>query len=105
VTLGILDRRDSVRGLRRRRPPSGSPLPSAQRPARGSTCWPLHGGHRLLSGPGVPRGHAPAARSATAISMLRDRYPDGKGILRELLEFATNEGFAIDEVATETVRP
>jgi hypothetical protein len=37
--------------------------------------------------------------------MLRDRYPDGKGILRELLEFATNEGFAIDEVATETVRP
>ncbi len=40
-------------------------------------------------------------RSSTAISMLRIRYPDGRGILRRLLAVATARGFAIDEVSTE----
>jgi putative Mg2+ transporter-C (MgtC) family protein len=39
-------------------------------------------------------------RSSTAISVLRVRYPDGRGILRHLLQVATDQGFAIDEVST-----
>jgi putative Mg2+ transporter-C (MgtC) family protein len=42
-------------------------------------------------------------RSSTAISVLRVRYPDGRGILRHLLQVATARGFAIDEVATESL--
>lgn len=42
-------------------------------------------------------------RSSTAISMLRVRYPDGRGILRSLLEVATDLGFAIDQVSTESL--
>jgi putative Mg2+ transporter-C (MgtC) family protein len=42
-------------------------------------------------------------QSATAISMIRVRYPDGRGILRHLLQVATERGFAIDEVATESI--
>lgn len=40
-------------------------------------------------------------RSATAISALRVTYPDGRGILRDMLAAATARGFAIDDVATE----
>jgi putative Mg2+ transporter-C (MgtC) family protein len=39
-------------------------------------------------------------RSSTAISVLRVRYPDGRGILRHLLRVTTEQGFAIDEVST-----
>ncbi len=42
-------------------------------------------------------------RSATAISMVRVRYPDGRGVLRHVLELATGLGFAIDEVSTEAI--
>jgi putative Mg2+ transporter-C (MgtC) family protein len=42
-------------------------------------------------------------RSATAISALRVRYPDGQGILRDVLKEATTRGFAIDDVATEAI--
>jgi putative Mg2+ transporter-C (MgtC) family protein len=42
-------------------------------------------------------------RSATAISALRVRYPDGRGRLRDVLRQATDLGFAIDDVATEPV--
>ncbi len=42
-------------------------------------------------------------RSSTAISVLRIRYPDGRGILRHLLQVATTRGFAIDEVSTESL--
>jgi putative Mg2+ transporter-C (MgtC) family protein len=42
-------------------------------------------------------------RSATAISALRVRYPDGRGILRDILREATARGFAIDDVATQTL--
>ncbi|HEY3976885.1 MAG TPA: MgtC/SapB family protein [Streptosporangiaceae bacterium] len=40
--------------------------------------------------------------SATAVSALRIRYPDGRGILRQVLRQATTQGFAIDDVSTET---
>jgi putative Mg2+ transporter-C (MgtC) family protein len=42
-------------------------------------------------------------RSATAISALRVRYPDGRGILRDVLREATDRGFAIDDISTEAV--
>ena len=40
-------------------------------------------------------------RSSTAISVIRVRYPDGRGILRQLLQVATSQGFAIDELSTD----
>jgi len=43
-------------------------------------------------------------RSATAVSALRVRYPDGHGILRDVLQQATTRGFAIDDVSAETAR-
>ncbi len=39
-------------------------------------------------------------RPSGAISAIRVRYPDGRGILRDVLREATARGFAIDEVAT-----
>ena len=42
-------------------------------------------------------------RSATAVSALRVRYPDGRGVLRDVLREATTRGFAIDDVATEAL--
>jgi putative Mg2+ transporter-C (MgtC) family protein len=42
-------------------------------------------------------------QSSTAISMIRVRYPDGRGILRHLLQVATDRGFAIDEVSTKVI--
>jgi putative Mg2+ transporter-C (MgtC) family protein len=42
-------------------------------------------------------------RSATAVSALRVRYPDGRGILRDVLAEATSRGFAIDDIAAETL--
>ena len=43
-------------------------------------------------------GHLP--RSPTAVSTVRARYPDGRGILRQLLEETTAQGFTIDHVFT-----
>jgi putative Mg2+ transporter-C (MgtC) family protein len=40
-------------------------------------------------------------RSAGAVSALRVRYPDGRGILRNLMAETTSRGFAIDDIATE----
>jgi hypothetical protein len=34
---------------------------------------------------------------------LRVRYPDGRGILRDVLREATEQGFAIDDVSAQTV--
>jgi putative Mg2+ transporter-C (MgtC) family protein len=44
-------------------------------------------------------------RSSTAVSALRVRYPDGRGILRRILRAATELGFAINDVETRTQRP
>jgi putative Mg2+ transporter-C (MgtC) family protein len=41
--------------------------------------------------------------SATAVSALRVRYPDGRGLLRDVLREAAERGFAIDDVSTEAV--
>lgn len=42
-------------------------------------------------------------RSSTAVSQLHVRYPDGRGILRQVLALATTQGFQIDEVSTEAL--
>src|SRR5580693_3587099 len=42
-------------------------------------------------------------RSATAVSALRVRYPDGHGILRSVIAEATSRGFAIDDLSTEHI--
>lgn len=39
--------------------------------------------------------------SATAVSVLRVRYRERQGVLRNLLHAATEEGFVVDEVTTE----
>jgi putative Mg2+ transporter-C (MgtC) family protein len=52
---------------------------------------------------GFPEVTRRLPRSSTAISTLRIRYPDGKGLLRELLAVATARGFAIDEIATDAL--
>jgi putative Mg2+ transporter-C (MgtC) family protein len=39
-------------------------------------------------------------RSATAMSVVRVRYPDGQGMLRDVLRFVTAQGFAVDELST-----
>lgn len=52
---------------------------------------------------GFPQLTRRLPRSSTAVSTLRVRYPDGRGILRQLLQFATARGFVIDEVSTEVV--
>jgi len=41
--------------------------------------------------------------SSTAVSVVRVRYLDGRGILRLLLQAATGAGFTIDEVLTESL--
>jgi putative Mg2+ transporter-C (MgtC) family protein len=43
--------------------------------------------------------------SSTAISALHVRYPDGQGILRDVLKEATARGFIIDDVETQTLGP
>jgi putative Mg2+ transporter-C (MgtC) family protein len=39
-------------------------------------------------------------QSGTAMSVVRIRYPDGRGILRDVLAQVTARGFTVDEVAT-----
>jgi putative Mg2+ transporter-C (MgtC) family protein len=40
-------------------------------------------------------------RSRTAISLLRVSYPDGRGVLRQVLQVATARGFAVDDLAID----
>jgi len=41
--------------------------------------------------------------SSSVISIIRVHYPDGKGVLREVLALATSRGFAISEISTEAL--
>ncbi|HLI00246.1 MAG TPA: ACT domain-containing protein, partial [Acidimicrobiales bacterium] len=40
-------------------------------------------------------------RSGAALSVVRVRYPDGRGLLREILKVATDRGFSVNELSTE----
>jgi putative Mg2+ transporter-C (MgtC) family protein len=41
--------------------------------------------------------------SGTAISRLLVRYPDGRGVLREILSMTTARGFAVDQLSAEAL--
>ncbi|MGC2175658.1 MAG: MgtC/SapB family protein [Acidimicrobiales bacterium] len=42
-------------------------------------------------------------RASSTMSVLRVRYPDGRGVLREILALATARGFALSEISTEAI--
>lgn len=42
-------------------------------------------------------------QSSSVISVIRVHYPDGKGVLREVLALATSRGFALSEISTEAL--
>jgi putative Mg2+ transporter-C (MgtC) family protein len=44
-------------------------------------------------------------RSATAVSALQVRYPDGRGILRDVLAETTRRGFVVNDIATQALTP
>jgi putative Mg2+ transporter-C (MgtC) family protein len=50
----------------------------------------------------VVRRHLPLIGGGS--STLRVRYPDGRGILRQVLNETTRRGFAIDDLSTEPAR-
>ncbi len=57
----------------------------------------------MLVAVGFPQVSRRLPRSSTTVSLLRVRYPDGRGVLRQLLALATARGFAIEEVSTESL--
>jgi putative Mg2+ transporter-C (MgtC) family protein len=40
--------------------------------------------------------------ASTVMSVIRVRYPEGQGILRNVLQLATNRGFTLSEISTES---
>lgn len=60
------------------------------------------GAHLLVVAGLFPAVTRRLPRSSTAVSTLRIRYLDGRGVLRRLLQVATSQGFTIDEVSTDT---
>jgi putative Mg2+ transporter-C (MgtC) family protein len=95
----IFVRRDSVRGLTTA---AAIWVTAAVGAASGSA---LTTATYFLVALGFPLAVRRLPRSATAISALRVRYPDGHGILRHGLREATMRGFAIDNVQTQTLNP
>jgi putative Mg2+ transporter-C (MgtC) family protein len=100
----IFVRRDSVRGLTTA---AAIWVTAAVGSAAGAglpVLAALATGIYLLVALAFPLATRRLPRSATAISVLRVRYPDGQGILRSVLGQATGLGFAIDDVATQVLR-
>jgi putative Mg2+ transporter-C (MgtC) family protein len=99
----IFVRRDSVRGLNTAASiwvtaaigcAAGAGLPVLAATATGAYLLII-----ALVFPAVTRS---LPRSATAVSSLRVRYLDGRGVLRRLLQVVTSQDFTIDEVSTDT---
>jgi putative Mg2+ transporter-C (MgtC) family protein len=100
----IFVRRDSVRGLTTA---AGIWVTAAIGSAAGAglpVLAALTAGVYFLVALGFPVVTRRLPRSATAISAIQIRYPDGHGILRDILAEATRFGFAIDNVDTEELR-
>jgi len=99
----IFVRRDSVRGLTTAAAiwvtAATGACAGAGRPILAAATTAIY----FLVALGFPEITRRLPRSSTAISVLRVRYPDGRGILRQLLQTATARGFAIDDVSTETL--
>jgi putative Mg2+ transporter-C (MgtC) family protein len=99
----IFVRRDSVRGLTTA---AGIWVTAAIGSAAGAglpVLAALAGGIYFLVVLAFPAAARRLPHSATAVSAIRVRYPDGHGILREVLREATARGFTIEDVATETL--
>jgi putative Mg2+ transporter-C (MgtC) family protein len=54
----------------------------------------------LIVALGFPQLSRRLPNSGTAVSTLRVHYPDGRGILRDILRIATSRGFAVDDMST-----
>src|ERR1039458_9365498 len=99
----IFVRRDSVRGLTT----AGAVWVTA---AIGAACGAglivlgvAATGIYLIVATVFPKLSRQLPHSSSVISVLRVRYPDGKGVLREVLALATTRGFAISEISTEAL--
>jgi putative Mg2+ transporter-C (MgtC) family protein len=99
----IFVRRDAVRGLTTA---AGIWVTAAIGSAAGTglpVLAALTAGIYFLVVLAFPAGARRLPHSAIAVSAVRVRYPDGHGILREVLREATARGFTIGDVATETL--
>jgi putative Mg2+ transporter-C (MgtC) family protein len=99
----IFVRRDSVRGLTTA---AGVWVTAAVGSAAGAglpVLAVLGTGIYLLVALAFPEVTRRLPRSATAVSAVRVRYPDGHGRLRDILRLATAQGFVIHDVQAETV--
>ncbi len=97
----IFVRRDSVRGLTTA---AGIWLTAAVGAAAGARLpilAALATGAYLLVARVLPLVTRRLPSSATAISVIRVRYPGGRDILRQVLGVATGHGFAVDQMSTE----
>jgi putative Mg2+ transporter-C (MgtC) family protein len=99
----IFVRRDSVRGLTT----AASVWLTAAVGAAAGAGLPLlaaaaTGGY-LVAALAFPQLTRRLPRSGTAISLLRVSYPDSRGILRQILQLATERGFAVDQLATDNI--
>jgi putative Mg2+ transporter-C (MgtC) family protein len=109
VTVGFLGaglifvRRDSVRGLTTAAAIWVTAAIGAAAGAGLPVLAVLATGIYFLVAVAFPVATRRLPRSATAISALRIRYPDGRGILRDVLQEATTRGFAIDDMTTEAL--
>ena len=101
----IFVRRDSVRGLTTAAAVWVTAAVGAASGAGLPVLAALTAGAYFLVTLGFPVATRRLPKSATAISALRVRYPDGRGILRNVLAEATTRGFAIDDVQTEALGP
>jgi putative Mg2+ transporter-C (MgtC) family protein len=100
----IFVRRDSVRGLTTA---AGIWVTAAIGSAAGAglpVLATLTAAVYFLVALGFPLATRWLPRSATAISAIEIRYPDGHGLLRDILAEATRLGFIIDNVDTEVQR-
>ncbi len=100
----IFVRRDSVRGLTTA---AGVWLTAAVGAAAGAglpVLAALTTGAYLLVTLAFPRLTRRLPASGTAVSVVRIRYRDGRGILRQVLQVTTGRGFAVDHISTEAGR-
>ena len=100
----IFVRRDAVRGLTTA---AGVWVTAAIGSAAGAglpVLAALTAGVYFLVALAFPLATRRLPRSATAVSGVQVRYPDGHGILRDILAAATRLGFVIDNVDTEVLR-
>lgn len=96
----IFVKRDSVRGLTT----AASVWVTAAIGAAAGAGLPLlaaatTGGYLIVSLGLTPLAHW-VARTGGRVSLLRVSYPDGRGILRQVLAMAIESGFTVDDMAT-----